>query len=116
MEKGEMSTLAKRPKGAVQKYNPEKGLKTIAVAETAEKYYRRAKDPEKLTQAVEVKLTAQREFVVWWDQQEKDKGAATPGTDRGRRRNRPETASLPGRDGLPDRLTLHRWRKNLGDE
>jgi len=74
MEKGEMSTLAKRPKGAVQKYNPEKGLKTIAVAETAEKYYRRAKDPEKLTQAVEVKLTAQREFVAWWDQQEKDKG------------------------------------------
>ncbi|HLC28336.1 MAG TPA: DNA N-6-adenine-methyltransferase [Dehalococcoidia bacterium] len=105
-----MSTLAKRPKGAVQKYNPEKGLKTIAVAETAEKYYRRAKDPEKLTQAVEVKLTAQREFVAWWDQQEKDKGGRPEKT-----RSRSGTGFHADAFGL-DRKTLHRWRKKLGNE
>src|ERR1700694_4895243 len=37
----------------LEHYDPGKGLKTIAVAESAENYFRRAKDTTKLLEAVE---------------------------------------------------------------
>jgi hypothetical protein len=92
-------------------FDPDKATKTIAVAEAAEKYYRRAKDPKRLFEAIEAKLTNQRDFVLWWDQQEKDKGGH---------------ASLYARDGSVtgtklanfnlDKKTVSRWRKRLADK
>lgn len=76
--------------GAVDHYNPAKGLKIVAIAEAAEKYYRRAKDVQRLYEAVEAKLTEQRKFVLWWDGQEKQadslrrgNGAAAHNEERG---------------------------------
>ena len=60
-----MKTLARRQTGDLTKYDPDKGLKTIAVAEVAEKHYARAKDASKLEAAIRLKLTAQAEFVFW---------------------------------------------------
>ena len=37
-------------------------------------YYERAKDAEGLKDALVAKLTEQRNFVLWWDAQEKDPG------------------------------------------
>lgn len=90
------------------KYNPDKGLKTIAVSEAAEKHFARAKDAEKLYQAVETKLRAQAEFVLWWDKQDKQQGYRTP------RRNRSVTP-LAGKNGIPERMVLSRWRKLLDE-
>ena len=48
-----------------------------------------------------------QEFVFWWDTQaEKFKG--------GDQRNRSVTLLVAGENGLPDRMTLSRWRKRLG--
>ena len=58
----------------LQHYDPEKGLKNIAVAEAAEQYFARAKDSTGLFEAIKAKLTEQRNFVLWWDSQEKNKG------------------------------------------
>ena len=52
--------------GAVARYEPEKGLKEISVAEAAEKHYARAKDATRLLKAMELKLKAIRQFVLWW--------------------------------------------------
>jgi phage N-6-adenine-methyltransferase len=88
------------------KYNPEKGLKTIAVSEAAEKHFARAKDAEKLYEAIETKLKAQAEFVLWWDGQ-KNKGRPT------KKRNGPVT--LSGKNGIPERMVLSRWRQLLDE-
>lgn len=48
-------------------YDPEEGLKTIVVAEASEKHWRRAKDAKKLFEAIEAKLKAQAEYIVWRD-------------------------------------------------
>ena len=48
-------------------YNPEKGAKSIRAAEAAEKFYAKAKDSDRLYEAIEAKLTLQAEFVAWWD-------------------------------------------------
>ena len=93
-------------------YTPEQGLKRVAVYEAAEKYYARAKDVTKLEQAIRAKLEAQAEFVYWWD-------SAGPGLTRGRphkKGNRSVTDSLqPGEHGLPDKMTVSRWRRKLND-
>lgn len=91
-------------------YDPEKGLRKIASAEAAENFWSRAKDHEKLYEAVETKLTEQRNFVLWWDSQPKDKGG------------RPSKTGFRSEiglhsDDLPvDPLTIHRWRSRLKDE
>lgn len=90
-------------------YDPVKGLKRIAVAEAAEKYSARAKDATKLFVAIEAKLTAQRDFVAWWDAQEKN-----PGTRYGRSRS--ATAITAGKGGIPDRYIIERWREKLADD
>ncbi len=103
--------------GRLQHYNPTEGLKKVALAEVAEKYYRRAKDVDGLYAAVEAKLTEQREFVLWWDEQEKAAGArGFPGPGRGNK-----TASQTcdpvltlARLGV-DKDSVHRWRVKLKD-
>lgn len=104
------TALARTAKQALSKYDPDRGLKTIAAAEVAVKHYARAKDATKLQQAIRLKLEAQAEFVFWWDTHvEKSKGAAEP------RRSRSGTALTAGENGLPERKTIHRWRQKLND-
>ncbi len=96
---------------AISKYNPEKGLQTIAVAEVAEKHYARAKDASKLRAAIRAKLEAQAEFVSWWD----------TSTEKARR-GQPQKYSDRsvrilhlGKHGLPDPRVVSRWRGKLSD-
>jgi phage N-6-adenine-methyltransferase len=104
------SALARAPKhGSLSKYDPEKGLKAVAVLEAAEKHFARAKDATKLQQAIRGKLEAQAEFVLWWD----TKG---PGTNHGGDRKGDRSKS-PTADFEPERLkrTISRWRGKLND-
>ena len=84
----------------------------------AEKRWARAKDAAKLQQAIRMKLEAQAEFVGWWDTQaEKLQGArGTPGPGRGNKTALQNGNAVygAGANGLPDRVTIHRWRRALG--
>ena len=100
--------LSQRHSTDLSKYNPEKGLKTVAIAEVAERHARRAKDATRLLKAVELKLTEQRKFVLWWDGQGLNKAGSPILTDR--------KGLMAGRDGIPDSVTVHRWRMRLKDE
>jgi hypothetical protein len=51
----------------IEVYNPGFGLKSIAVAEAAEKHFAHARDAAQLFAAIERKLTAQARYVVWRD-------------------------------------------------
>ncbi|HEY6380746.1 MAG TPA: DNA N-6-adenine-methyltransferase [Pseudolabrys sp.] len=95
--------------GSVAKYDPEKGIKTIAVLEGIEKYYARAKDIKQLEKAIREKLKAQAEFVVWWD-------TGGPGVNHGGNRRRPSSKSKIG-DFEPEdwKRIVHRWRTKLND-
>ena len=96
----------KRGNKSLTKYNPDTGVKTIRFLEAAEKHYAKAKDITKLDLAIRSKLEAQAEFVFWWDTHaEKFKG--------GNQRNRSATLVQAGEGGLPDRTTIHRWRRKL---
>lgn len=107
-----MSKLPVKRSGSLpENYDPSKGLKTIASAEAAENFYRRAKDVDKLFEAVEIKLTEQRNFVLWWDEQEKLNGARGTGKKVASRTDNATIKEL----GL-DRDTVHRWRGRLKDE
>jgi hypothetical protein len=48
-----------------------------------------------------------RKFVLWWDGQAKQHGGVSD-----RKRHLPEL----GKNGLPERLIVHRWRTRLKDE
>ena len=100
--------LARRSSTDLTAYEPAKGLKTVAVAEVAERHFRRAKDATRLLEAVELKLSEQRKFVLWWDGQSLRKGGKPSRTADG--------LAIAGRDGLPDRETLRRWRVRLKEE
>jgi phage N-6-adenine-methyltransferase len=101
--------LAPRGDRSLEHYDPEHGLKTIAVAEVAERHFRRAKDATRLMDAVEAKLTEQRRFVLWWDGRGHDK----PGRP-GKKSFQTGNDFLPaGKNGLPDSVTIHRWRIRL---
>ena len=104
-----MSTaLAKRSAGRLSKYNPQMGLKQVAIAEMREKHFARAKDARKLIEAIEEKLTAQAEFVFWWDTQ--------AAKQKGRPEKRRGSATvISGREGLPARYVIDRWRRKLND-
>ncbi len=112
-----MNLPAKRRTADLTNYNPTKGLKTVAVAEAAEKHYARAKDASKLQVAIRAKLEAQAEFVFWWDTKGPgsiDTRLSQPGPGRGKRRPRSETP-FSSDDSLPDRRVVHRWRQKLND-
>lgn len=107
------TSLARTPKrAALSKYDPQKGLKAIALLEGVEKHFARAKDATKLEAAIRAKLEAQAEFVFWWDTQaEKAQGQRTDLKPR----SGSATKSQAGRDGLPDRSVIDRWRRKLND-
>lgn len=100
---------ANGPARGLTRYDPQKGVKTIALLEGIEKHYARAKDATRLQQAIRAKLEAQAEFVVWWDTQvEKQNGRPRKSlTDR--------KGFLASKNGLPDSVTIHRWRRKLAD-
>lgn len=103
--------LARTAKQALSKYNPEKGLKAIAVAEAAEKHFARAKDATKLQHAIRAKLEAQAEFVFWWDVQAKKAPEGRPLKNS----VRSDAVSRLGRNGLPNEQIVRRWRGKLND-
>jgi len=107
-----VEAVAVRPTAtSLSNYDPELGLKQIAVAEAAEKHYARAKNATKLREAIGAKLTAQCEFVRWWDAQEKKFGARGVGKKVASPIG--DATLVAGVDGLPDRSTLSRWRQRL---
>jgi hypothetical protein len=98
--------------GKLAKYDPSKGLKTIAVAEVAEKHYARAKDATKLQHAIRAKLEAQAEFVEWWDSRpDKNKGGRPIKTDS---RSAIGFSDAQLAVGLGTTLyTISRWRRKF---
>lgn len=103
------TSLAKRPRarGDLTKYDPDKGLKNVAVFEAAEKHFARAKDATKLQLAIRAKLEAQAEFVFWWD----TKG---PGVNHGGPREKGKKQDDRSVN-LVDSKTISRWRRKLND-
>ncbi len=89
-------------------YDPEKGLKTIAVARAGEKHWARAKDATKLFAAIETKLWAQADYVVWRDG---GPGRGKHGGDHKSDQVSVLKLDLPKAD--PGDLTAHRWRKSF---
>lgn len=63
---------------------------------------------EAIKKAIEDKLTEQRKFVVWWDLEGFNKAGSPILTDR--------KGLIAGRGGIPDSITLHRWRVRLKNE
>jgi phage N-6-adenine-methyltransferase len=104
-----------RGAGGLEHYDPDKGLRAVAVAEAAEKHFQRARDATRLLEAVELKLAEQRRFVLWWDGQEKNPGNRGAGRG-GHRPSWTDDGLIAGQDGLPDRDTIHRWRVRLKDD
>jgi len=95
-------------------YDPKEGLKSIAVAEAAEKHFRRAKDASKLYKAIEEKIRAQAEYVVWRD------SVVVPsqklGGDGSNQHRKSGRVAVPGPvlpEADPGKRVVERWRKKL---
>ena len=74
----------------------------------------KAMDIGKLEVAIRSKLDAQAEFVLWWDTHaEKVQGARGDKRPNSQRRNGSVTPLKAGENGLPDRMTISRWRRKL---
>ena len=91
-----------------------KGLCTILAAEAGEKHFARAKDSTKLCAAIDAKIDAEADYVVWRD------GVVTPrnkrnATGANQHRKRGQAAvlrpNLP--EGDPGQDVADRWRKNF---
>lgn len=110
------SALARSPKhGSLSKYDPDKGLKTIAFAEAAEKHWARAKDATKLEHAIRLKLEAQAEFVLWWDTTaEKQQGKRTDIELRNRSVTKLSLDELAKRLGT-SLMRISRWRQKFNN-
>lgn len=96
----------------VAHYDPEGGLKKIAVADAATKHFRHAKDEfgrRKLAEAVDLKLKEQAAYIVWRDGEKaklvEPKRSGKGGTISNLR------SYLPDAD--PGDKAAHRWRKRL---
>ena len=96
--------------GTLTHYDPEKGLKSVAVMEAAEKHFARAKDARQLFQAIATKIQAMADYVVWRD------GVVVPSRETGydpktgrRTGVAPVQPRLPDAD--PKKHVIHRWRK-----
>lgn len=106
-----MSALSTRARAGLAKYNPGKGLKTIAVSEAAEKHFARAKDATNLQKAIRAKLEAQAEFVFWWDTQAERQQR---GGDRRSEKQKDRSVFLKsGQAGIPEQKVIDRWRRKL---
>src|SRR5262249_52915429 len=93
---------------ALELYDPDKGLQEIAVAEASERHWERAKDATNLFKAIETKLTAQAEYVVWRD------SVVVHGGDR---KSKFQIRNLdPPPKADPGAVVIHRWRKRLCTE
>lgn len=113
MTKTDNPVSARTGEGALQQFDPHRVAIEIAAASTAEDVARRAKDPEALFKAVEHKARNQRDFVLWWDGQEKTQGArGTPGPGRGNKTALQNGSAVLENYGL-DRVTVHRWRQRF---
>lgn len=103
-----MSSLTRKANKSIIIYDPEKGLKTIAVAQAGEKHWARAKDATKLFGAIETKLWAQADYVVWRD------GTVVPSQKnpllRGKRKAGITVPKSPLPAADPGDVTAHRWR------
>lgn len=90
-------------------YDPAKGLQLIAVAEAGEKHYRRAKDAVQLCAAIDAKIDAQADYIVW-----RDSVVLSP-SNRGQGRQKNQIAApksvFPSAD--PGPVMAHRWRKSF---
>ena len=102
-----MKNIAKRRSTDITQYDPDKGLKSIATAEAAERHFARAKNAEQLHTAVDAKITAQAEYVVWRDAQPSMGAHSGPG--RGKKPIAVPKLVLPEDD--PGHVVAHRWRK-----
>jgi phage N-6-adenine-methyltransferase len=91
--------------GTLQRYDPAKGLKSIAVANAGITYFTQAKDASKLFTAIETKIMEQARYVVWRD------GVIEHGGDR-KSKLRPCNIDLMP-DADPGHLVAHRWRRRL---
>jgi hypothetical protein len=93
----------------------EHALKIIAVAGGAEELFARAKDVDGLFEAIKIKLSAMRAYVLWRDGEEKRIKAR--GGSRGNQHTGGKISGLqswlPAAD--PGHLVAHRWRKALKD-
>jgi phage N-6-adenine-methyltransferase len=101
-------SLRRRPRTDLAHYVPQDGVEAINLAEAAEVYYTRVKDPTRLYEAVEWKLTEQRRFVLWWDQQDR-----APGPGRGKKGSQTGDGFSRLADFALDDGTVHRWRERL---
>lgn len=81
-------------------YNPEKGLQTLAKADALVTHFTRAKDVEKLNEAVALKVMEQAKYIVWRD------GVVEVGRPK---KIVPAQSLLPDAD--PGLDIAHRWRK-----
>jgi hypothetical protein len=104
-----MKGLVRYDARSVAQYNPDKGLNTIVVAEASERHWARAKDATRLFRAIEARITAQAEYVVWRDSK------VRPGGDGSNQHGRAIISApkelLPAAD--PGHVVAHRWRKRL---
>lgn len=101
-----MTGIKKRTAGDLTQYDPQKGLLKISVMEGLEDRFRRAKDADGLMKAIEEKMSEQRNFVVWWEKQDKQHGS------RGIGKKVESQYSYPTLEKLgTDKQTIHRWRK-----
>lgn len=115
-----MNEIVKAKRGQVQQYSPEKGLKKISNAESGEKKWRRAKNPEKLFEAIKIKILAQADYVLWRDAamavvvKMRGGDATNPrgkGPGRGKKQAAVVRVVLP--DGDPGQDVADRWRKSF---
>jgi phage N-6-adenine-methyltransferase len=107
----------------VQHYNPEKGLKKIAVTEASERYLRRAiRSPKmagkvlekvlaELLAASEEKIVEQAHYIIWRDGFVPTPSARGAQGGRGRKLIPELRLALPDAD--PGDKVAHRWRKRL---
>jgi phage N-6-adenine-methyltransferase len=102
-----MRQLIKTQHGSITIYDPEKALQTIAIAEIGEKHWARAKDATQLFEAIETKIRAQAEYVVWRDHVVPHGGV----NQHNKRKIAAPKSSLPAAD--PGDVTAHRWRQRL---
>lgn len=91
--------------GAMTQFDPTRIAKEVASSEALEKWARRVKDHDALYAAIEHKARWQRDFVVWWDQQEKHPG--------GRPTDKPVAVLRRVIDYGLTRDIVHRWRERF---